>query len=158
MAWREMLSEGNKRICCGVHITWEVTWMFAFPRFSDYRTCRHEIPTRDWIFRRLRVVKPQQLQSDATTNNKKLRGLLEPNRELYLPQILLKVGILLFELWIKEGRVNFILSRVKVASFKRNKHFLSFTMDYFHNLFCGNFSKKNFEGILISYKLLFFIY
>lgn len=74
------------------------------------------------------VVKPQQLQSDATTNSEKLRepNLLEPNREFYLPQILLKVGILLFELWIKfRLRVNFILSR-KSCYFKemRNSFFL----------------------------------
>lgn len=71
------------------------------------------------------VVKPQQLQSNATTNSEKLRepNFLEPNREFYLPQILLKVGILLFELWLKfRIRVNFILSR-ESCYFKEMRNF-----------------------------------
>lgn len=135
---------------CSLYITWEITWILA--RFRDSQIMEHA-GMKSWHATKsfdVFVVKPQQLQSGATTNSKKLRGLLEPNWELYLPQILLKVGILLFELWIKfRIRVNFYFtpSHIKVSLFKRNKYFFLLQWITFIISFAKIFA-KNFEEIL----------
>jgi len=98
------------------------------------------------------VVKPQQLQFDATT--KVTRTLRAKSRTLFTSDT--------FESWnITFSALNKAQDKNEFYSFTRKSHYLKeintsfccYGFLFIYNLFCEHFLKKNFREILINYSL-----